>query len=133
MNDIEYLESLLVTARRGNLDDTYRAFTESLVRRIDAQEKENSALKNELKDFNDDFPCDGGCHVEYGPMEECSRHGRKPYDLWRFIGEMAERNRRLDRQLKALQTDIQHFTNNYSTPAGHLARLLNETLEENDE
>lgn len=34
------------------------------------------------------LPCDAGCH-EY-PEEDCSRHGRKPNELWRFLAEQTE-------------------------------------------
>ena len=41
-----------------------------------------------LLQMEKDFPCDGGC-VE-APEEDCTRHGRKPADLWKIINEMNE-------------------------------------------
>ena len=32
-----------------------------------------------------DLPCDRGCNVNDGPMEDCSQHGRSPRDLWGII------------------------------------------------
>lgn len=38
-----------------------------------------------------DLPCDGGCNVNDGPMEECSHHGRTPRDLWGIIEDLIQR------------------------------------------
>ncbi|MBB2956988.1 hypothetical protein [Pseudoclavibacter helvolus] len=50
-----------------------------------------------------DLPCDGGCNVNDGPMEDCSQHGRSPRDLWGIIEDLsqrlaAERAKRPDRE-----------------------------------
>src|SRR5690606_11345387 len=42
-------------------------------------------LRNTVKDYDANFPCDGGCNVNDGPAEECSRHGRSPRDLWERV------------------------------------------------
>lgn len=34
--------------------------------------------ENALKNYDANFPCDGGCNVNDGPAEECSRDGRSP-------------------------------------------------------
>ena len=48
-------------------------------------------LRAEVKRWEQDYPCDGGC-VEY-PEECCSRHGRKPDDIWRIVNDVgAERD-----------------------------------------
>lgn len=43
------------------------------------------ALRNAVKDYDTNFPCDGGCNIDDGPAEECSRHGRSPRDLWERV------------------------------------------------
>lgn len=43
------------------------------------------ALRNVAKDYDTNFPCDGGCNVNDGPAEDCSRHGRSPRDLWERV------------------------------------------------
>ena len=50
-----------------------------------------------------DLPCDRGCNVNDGPMEDCSQHGRNPRDLWGIIEDLiqrlaAERAKRPDRE-----------------------------------
>lgn len=46
-------------------------------------EAERDRLKAEM-DWR--YPCDGLCGQE--PAEDCSRHGRKPAELWALIGEL---------------------------------------------
>ena len=59
-----------------------------------------------------DLPCDRGCNVNDGPMEDCSQHGRNPRDLWGIIEDLiqrllAERAKRPDReQIDRIQFEI---------------------------
>ena len=44
------------------------------------------------------MPCDGGCNYGEGPMEECSRHGRPPAEVWQIVTEVqAQRDARAAR------------------------------------
>lgn len=52
---------------------------------LEAAEKELSTLRNVVKDYDTNFPCDGGCNTNDGPEETCSRHGRSPSDLWNLL------------------------------------------------
>lgn len=54
---------------------TLTAHTEKL-------ERELRTARNVVKDYDTNFPCDGGCNTNDGPEETCSRHGRSPRDLW---------------------------------------------------
>ena len=59
-----------------------------------------------------DLPCDRGCNVNDGPMEDCSQHGRSPRDLWGIIEDLNqrladERAKRPDReQIDRIQFEI---------------------------
>ena len=59
-----------------------------------------------------DLPCDRGCNVNDGPMEDCSQHGRSPRDLWGIIEDQSQRlaaepAKRPDReQLARIQFEI---------------------------
>ena len=44
---------------------------------------ERDALRADVERWESDFPCDSGC-LEY-PEEDCSRHGRKPDELWERV------------------------------------------------
>lgn len=49
-------------------------------------------LINVERDYDSNFPCDGGCNVNSGPEEMCSRHGRSPRDLWARLHEQEREN-----------------------------------------
>lgn len=69
---------------------------------LEAAERELRMLRNTVKDYDTNFPCDGGCNTNDGPEETCSRHGRSPRDLWDLLdrarsgahtlGEIVERH-----------------------------------------
>jgi hypothetical protein len=48
-------------------------------------------------------PCDGGCNMNDGPAEDCSRHGRTVQDVWRMQQEALGRVHQLELQLAALR------------------------------
>ncbi len=50
--------------------------------RAEAAEAEAVRLRREVARHEADFPCDQGCTALGYPDEVCSRHGRKPADLW---------------------------------------------------
>ena len=54
-----------------------------------------------LKQFEGDFPCDGGCS-DYAE-ECCSRHGRKPDDLWGIVDKTRVERDALAAQVAAVQ------------------------------
>ncbi len=51
------------------------------------EHQERLTLRNVVKDYDTNFPCDGGCNINDGPEETCSRHGRSPRDLWNLLDE----------------------------------------------
>ena len=56
-------------------------------------------LRAEVVGWEERFPCDGLCR-DYAE-EDCSRHGRKPAELWAFLGEVqAERDAERARRAK---------------------------------
>ncbi|MBP5800757.1 hypothetical protein J2D78_01540 [Microbacterium maritypicum] len=61
------------------------AFVEGAKWQAEVTEKELRTLCNVVKDYDVNFPCDGGCNVNDGPEETCSRHGRSPADLWNLL------------------------------------------------
>jgi hypothetical protein len=50
---------------------------------LDRLRAENHRLRGEIVEWEERYPCDGLCS-DY-PEEDCSRHGRKPADLWGII------------------------------------------------
>ncbi len=66
-----------------------RADRESLYESVIAERDEARAR---IAQWEAEFPCDGGCDTAWGPQEECSRHGRRPAELWER-GEFFARER----------------------------------------
>lgn len=71
--ELAAFEKIAGTLYRGKVDEI------AALRRI---ERELRTLRTVVKDYDANFPCDGGCNVNDGPEETCSRHGRSPRDLW---------------------------------------------------
>lgn len=57
---------------------------------LEASEARARASESALRDYDANFPCDGGCGYD-GPEETCSRHGRSPADLWSIAEEQIKR------------------------------------------
>lgn len=69
----------------GNGNDLLGAGALSLLDLVEQERKRADLAETKLKDWEERFPCDGGCFEE--PEETCSRDGRTPADLWRIITE----------------------------------------------
>lgn len=75
-------------------------------------DKTDAEVRAEERAKLPDLPCDGGCNVNDGPMEDCSQHGRSPRDLWGIIEDLIqllaeERAKRPDReQIDRIQFEI---------------------------
>ena len=77
--------------------------TESIERADAAFERGIEQVRADERTKRPDLPCDRGCNVNDGPMEDCSQHGRSPRDLWGIIEDLsqrlaAERAKRPDRE-----------------------------------
>lgn len=46
-------------------------------------------LRAQLAHYEERYPCDGLCDGQ-GPMEDCSRHGRTPAELWALMSELQQ-------------------------------------------
>ena len=80
---------------------------------------EADLLRRTIEKWEADFPCDGGC-VEY-PEEDCTRHGRRPRDLWDRIDRLSRENAAVAR-VRALcdKADAEAFDLDYIEGMGGL-------------
>lgn len=64
-------------------------------------ETENARLEAVIAQWERNYPCDGGCNYIEGPMEECSRDGRRPSEVWEIAREQSERANRAEARITA--------------------------------
>lgn len=69
--------------------------------------------RNVAKDYDTNFPCDGGCNVNDGPVEECPRHGRSPKDLWEKVERGYRAEADLTRARECIEKVEDHVTRHY--------------------
>ena len=74
---------------RAKLQDRIEELEKNLSYEVEQKIKLADTLRDE-RAKRPDLPCDGGCNVNDGPMEECSRHGRTPRDLWGIIEDLIQ-------------------------------------------
>ena len=75
---------------RAKLQDRIEELEKNLSYEVEQKIKLADTLRDE-RAKRPDLPCDGGCNVNDGPMEECSLHGRTPRDLWGIIEDLIQR------------------------------------------
>ena len=75
---------------RAKLQDRIEELEKNLSYEVEQKIKLADTLRDE-RAKRSDLPCDGGCNVNDGPMEECSHHGRTPRDLWGIIEDLIQR------------------------------------------
>ena len=75
---------------RAKLQDRIEELEKNLSYEVEQKIKLADTLRDE-RAKRPDLPCDGGCNVNDGPMEECSHHGRTPRDLWGIIEDLIQR------------------------------------------
>lgn len=89
--------------------------------------EELKTLRNVAKDYDTNFPCDGGCNIHAGPEEECSRHGRSPRDLWGIISGLIEERDAEKARADHLESRLRHRER-----LGLAAIFLADTFESDD-
>ena len=66
------------------------------------------------------YPCDGGCNINDGPDEVCSRHGRRPKEIWDRVESIHKENLKLEQAgvdvIKALHEFISFVDMEYRPP-----------------
>ena len=75
---------------RAKLQDRIEELEKNLSYEVEQKIKLADTLRDE-RAKRPDLPCDGGCNVNDGPMEDCSQHGRSPRDLWGIIEDQSQR------------------------------------------
>ena len=75
---------------RAKLQDRIEELEKNLSYEVEQKIKLADTLRDE-RAKRPDLPCDGGCNVNDGPMEDCSQHGRNPRDLWGIIEDLNQR------------------------------------------
>lgn len=84
--------------------------------------------ENVVKDYDANFPCDGGCNVNDGPEETCSRHGRSPADLWNITEEQIKRANDAEARLREAEAVIAGaldvIRDRDGDPDGRIERIL---------
>jgi hypothetical protein len=72
---------------------------------------ENASLHAEVErlraEADANWPCDGGCNVNDGPDEMCSRHGRRVSEVWRMEQEALQRAERAEAENARLTAQLQ--------------------------
>ena len=75
---------------RAKLQDRIEELEKNLSYEVEQKIKLADTLRDE-RAKHPDLPCDRGCNVNDGPMEDCSQHGRSPRDLWGIIEDQSQR------------------------------------------
>lgn len=128
----EQITDLIAEARAwakliGTKPDGARALFDRLAAALEASLAELGSLRNVAKDYDANFPCDGGCNYNDGPEETCSRHGRAPKDLWERVEQgyraQAERD-----ALRAVLDDIRAEQQDYTIPHDEALSNIGEIL-----
>lgn len=71
----------------------------ALANALEAERAEVERLRAEA-DAN--WPCDGGCNVNDGPDEMCSRHGRRVSEVWQMAHDAMQRAERAETAVEAV-------------------------------
>jgi len=69
----------------------------------DALEAEHAEVVLLRAEADANWPCDGGCNVNDGPDEMCSRHGRRVSEVWQMAHDAMQRAERAEEQLQAIR------------------------------
>lgn len=80
-------------------------------------------LRSAVEQFDTGFPCDGGCSWNDGPEETCSRHGRKPSDLWNLLDEARAALSRAEETIARFRQEAQEIPG-VATPNKNWARYI---------
>lgn len=70
-------------------------------------------------------PCDGGCNVNDGPMEECSAHGRPVSYVWEIVNRVGRERDELDLKLSDQAAVIDAVRESIDTYEGADFDMLN--------
>lgn len=63
-------------------------------------------MRDAAEAYDRKFPCDGGCSVNVGAEETCSRHGRPPAELWTLLDRARQRVRALEEAIDDLGVNV---------------------------
>jgi hypothetical protein len=80
--------------------------SEKNLARAERAEAERDRIKAE---YDQNFPCDGGCSYNDGPEETCSRHGRRVSEVWQMQSDAQAEANRLAAKLDAVKDGLRHL------------------------
>jgi hypothetical protein len=104
MSDARTVLAELIQETRNHVADTpmYADDAVRLRRLADALEAEHAEVERLRAEADANWPCDGGCNVNDGPEETCSRHGRRVSEVWQMAHDAMQRAERAEAAVEAV-------------------------------